>query len=210
MNDDNNDIERHDWMYFRITGQINGISCQGAGRMPFTPVAREQYPPWLRLQMGDDLKIVDCGAEARIYNGMGHIIGRYDGNSFFVGLHRPWRGLSAIDSVRHDAMKQQMWSEAELLDGYEKAQVTCSHYTGTLVYTIDLEKDVLEKIVLSSNGHTGELIFSYVVLTDLAWEEFIEPRGKSYSRMNLERPGILWLLQLLKGNLIEKNDSQFQ
>jgi RNA polymerase sigma-70 factor (ECF subfamily) len=199
---DNRDaMHKRGWTYFRIAGRINGKKASGTGRIPFTYAASKLYSPWLKLQLGDGSKIVDTGTEACVYDSSGKAVARYQGGSFFKGLERPWMGLHTVDTVRRDAAEEQIWFETRYTPDSNKAEVILTSERVKLVYTIDMETDVIEKINFSTaNGGEGELGFSYLQDVDDASEEFASPRAGSYRRTQQETPSMLWFVKLIDGH----------
>jgi len=188
---DNRDImHQRGWTYFRITGQVDTEQVQGMGRIPFVYAASKRYYPWLRLKLGNK-EIIDGG------NG-----------TLFRGLGRPWVGLHTIDTVRRDAAEQKIAFETKLLSGGNKAEVLLSIESGQLIYTIDMETDVIDKIsFLSGDGQIlGELVFSYVQDIDSVADEFKPPRRKGFREPQRKDPGMLWLVRLAKGKLMRNSD----
>ena len=170
-------MHQRGWTYFRVKGQIDGIPVSGKGRLPFVYAARETHWPWLTLRRGEN-SFVDAGS-----------------GWLFAGLSRPWMGLHTIDSVRRDAAEAGVRSEAELLDD-GKAEVLLTCEEGTLTYTIDMDRDVVEQIHISaSSGNEGMLRFSYLQTVDSGSSEFREPPGASYG-YSPEGMGIKWLFAL--------------
>ena len=204
MIDNRDTMHRRGWTYFRITGRIGGKEVSGTGRMPLVYVTSGQYSPWMRLQISDDLEIVDSGTEARVLDNRGKIVARYEGGSFFAGLARPWMGLHTLDMVRRDAAEKEVWFETNQISSGDKMEVVLTCNQIKLVYTINMEKDVVEKIVFSAgNGSGGELNFSYLQDISRTGDEFARPRRKYYQRHQLTKPGILWLVWLAEGALGE-------
>jgi RNA polymerase sigma-70 factor (ECF subfamily) len=196
---DNRDI-MHDrgWTYFRIAGQVNGEQVSGTGRIPFVYATSKRFSPWLKLQLGNSLKIADSGTVACVFDGSGKAVARYEGGSFFKGLGRPWMGLHTIDTVRRDAAEKQVWFETKHIPGGSKAEVVLTREQVKLVYTIDMETDVIEKITFSTgNGGEGELRFSYLQNIDDLGNEFTRPGIGSYRRPRQNPPGMLWLAKLV-------------
>jgi hypothetical protein len=67
-----------------------------------------------------------------------------------------------------------------------------------LVYTIDMETDVIEKITFSTgSGDQGELRFSYLQNIDNPGSEFTRPGTGGYRRPQQSPPGMLWLVKLI-------------
>ena len=196
---DNRDI-MHDrgWTYFRIAGQVNGEQVSVTGLIPFVYATSKRFSPWLKLQLGNSLKIVDSGTVACVFDGSGKAVARYKGGSFFKGLGRPWMGLHTIDTVRRDAAEKQVWFETKHIPGGSKAEVVLTREQVKLVYTINMETDVIEKITFSTgNGGEGELRFSYLQNIDNLGSEFTQPRTGSYRRPQQNPPGMLWLVKLI-------------
>ncbi len=195
---DNRDrMHKRGWTYFKITGQINGHVVSGTGRMPFIYAANRLYSPWLKLQLGDSSKIVDTPAGARVCDSSGEAIASYEGGSFFEGLSRPWMGLHTIDTVRRDAAEKQIRFETKNIPG-NKTEVVLTAERVILVYTIDMETDVIEKITFSTdNGGQGELRFSYLQDIDDIGNEFAPPRAASYRSSQQKPSGMLWLVKLI-------------
>jgi hypothetical protein len=184
---DNRDLmHSRGWTYFTINGEIDGEKVSGAGSVPFVYAAYLHYPPWLRLRVGP-MQIIDS-----------------IGDRFFKGLSRPWMGLHTIDTIRRDAAEQRIWFETELLPKSAKAKVTLSHNQRKLVYAVDMEKDVVDKITFLSDEEQvlGELRFSYLQEIGNVGSEFVKPSSRrSHRGMRSKKPGMLWLIQLAEGRL---------
>ncbi|MHC4623078.1 MAG: RNA polymerase sigma factor [Planctomycetota bacterium] len=201
---DNRDaMHRRGWTYFRVEGEIDGEKVSGVGRMPFVYAASTKHGPWLRLNVGHRLVVVDAGTEALVYNSSGQVTASYAGGSFFRGLARPWVGLHTIDVVRRDAAGQQVWFETKYDARDRKAEVILTCTEGKLVYAVDMEKDVIEKVAFSGgDGTQADLRFSYLQDIDGASDEFVQPRiTRSYGSKRRQGPGLLWLVRLARGNL---------
>ena len=201
-------MHKRGWTYFRVSGRIDGKDVRGRGRIPFVyAVNRERYP-WLELEVGDEVKIVDGGTEAVVYDGGGRVLGRYEGGSFFAGLGRPWMGLHTVDTVRRDAARQRVWFETKYGAGQGKAEVALTCEGVKLVYSIDLERDVVEKITFlgdSGGGQAprapygdvkGEMGFSYLEEVEQDDGEFAAPARAGSGSAPRERLGMLWLVRL--------------
>jgi hypothetical protein len=196
--DNRDQMHKRGWTYFRITGRVNGWPVSGTGRIPFVYAASEQSGPWLDLRLGDGIKIVDSTSGACIFDGSGKTVAAYAAGSFFKGFGRPWMGLHTIDTVRRDAAEKQVRFETRVLPGGVNAEVVLTQDQTSLVYTIDMETDVIEKIAFSAgNGGEGELEFSYLQNIDNVDSEFASPRVGSYRRPRQNPPGMLWLVKLI-------------
>ncbi|MBN2138993.1 MAG: sigma-70 family RNA polymerase sigma factor [Sedimentisphaerales bacterium] len=193
-------MHKRGWTYFRISGQIGSEQVSGKGRIPFVYDAMEEHYPWLELRVGGKVRIVDCGSKAVVYNGHGQTMSGYQGQSFFQGLGRPWMGLHTIDTVRRDAAEQRVWFKTRRPDGEaDKVQITLTHDATTLIYTIDLENDTIDEIlIMVDNDVGGELKFSYLQMIDGAAEEFISPRRISPVESSGSRMEGLWLMKLVE------------
>ena len=175
-NDDKRDaMHKRGWTYFKITGQINGKEVRGRGRIPFVYAASRRHWPWVALKVGADIVNEAC----------------------FAGLSRPWMGLHTIDTVRRDAAKKRIWFETKYDESSGKVEVVLKPKKGQIVYTIDMEKDVIESITYS--GDTGgQLQFDYLQDIDNIGSEFAEPSSKA--PLTEKSTGMLWLLELLNNN----------
>jgi hypothetical protein len=185
-----------------MTGQINGEQVSGTGRMPFVYAASGKSGPWLELRLSDGTKIIDGASGACIFDGSGKTVAAYAAGSFFKGLGRPWMGLHTIDTVRRDAAEKQVWFETRQLPGGTKAEVVLTREQTKLIYVINMETDVIEKITFSAdNGSEGELEFSYLQNIDNLGNEFTSPRIGSHRRPQQNPPGMLWIATLLNSRL---------
>jgi hypothetical protein len=166
--------------------------------MPFVYAASGQSGPWLNLQFANGKKLIDSEIGACIFDANGKALATYPAGSFFKGLGRPWLGLHTIDIVRRDAAERQVWFETRLLSGGDKAEVTLTQEQTRLVYTIDMESDVIDKIKFSAgNSLEGELEFSYLQDIDNVDGKFASPRIGSYRKPQQNPPGMLWLVNLI-------------
>ena len=204
---DNRDaMHKRGWTYFRVTGRINEEKVSGEGRFPFVYAAASQHHPWLRLRVAERLEIIDSIAGAQLYDADRRIVVTYPPDSFFKGLARPWMGLHSVDTIRRDAAEQQLWFETKHIPGSPKAEVILTHEQDKIVYTIDMQKDVIEKItILAGDGKDrktkAELSFFYLDDVEQTGDEFAEPRKKDYAGPQREAMGTLWLMRLAEGDL---------
>jgi len=176
---DNRDVmHKRGWTYFNITGRINGREVQGKGRIPFVYAVSGRHWPWVVLKVGE--KIVN--------------------EVSFVGLGRPWMGLHTIDTVRRDAARMHILFETKYNKRSGRAEVILKPEEGQIVYTVNMEKDVIERITFStSDGREGELVLSYLQEIGDIGNEFAEPGRQTSIRERGE--GILWLVHLMEGEL---------
>lgn len=191
-------MHKRGWTYFTINGRINGKPLSGKGRIPFVYEASIIHTPWLDLHLSGGVRIIDTGTGACVFDGSREVIATYDGGSFFAGLGRPWMGLHTIDTVRRDAARQQVWFETKYKLQEDKAEVVLTCYQIELIYTIDMETDVIDKITFTmDNTVIGELEFSYLQDIDEVGREFTEPRAKSSRGLKQNSMGLLWLEKLV-------------
>ena len=175
--DKRDEMHKRGWTYFTITGDINGKEVRGRGRIPFVYTAGDRNWPWVELKVGD----------------------RIAGEAGFAGIGRPWMGLHTIDTIRRDAAKERIWFETRYNKSSGKAEILLRPLDKQIVYTIDMEKDVIEKITFTkSEGREGELIFSYLQEIDSIGNEFAEPSREA--RLTERSEGIMWLLELIRNN----------
>ncbi len=107
-------------------------------------------------------------------------------------------GLHTIDVVRRDAAEQEVWFEAKHIPGGSKAEIVLTDAQVKLVYTVDMETDVVETITfLADNGDRGELRFSYLQDIESLGNEFAPPRIRSDRAPRRQDQGILWLVNLM-------------
>lgn len=198
--DNRDEMHARGWTYFTVAGEIRGQTVSGAGRLPFVYEACKQHTPWLRLEAGGGLQILDTadGAYVRRAGASG---GRaYKGGSFFAGLARPWMGLHTVDTVRRDAALKGIWFQTEPQGG-AGARVTLQCGAIELVYTIDLGRDLVERIEFVSGEETiGSLNFTYLQDVSGAGAEFRAPSSRSYGPQ-LTGAGVSWLAQLAEGTM---------
>ena len=208
-------MHKRGWTYFRISGKIGNEQILGWGRVPFIYGESKKHPTWLKIDVGDRIKIIDGPQGAYLKDFNGKLIATYPAGSFFKGLSRPWFGMNTIDIVRRDAVEKRVKFRTEALDynkeeiQYERAKVTliepANRSKYQVVFTINLFRNLLEKIEFSAYGDSGqkergELEFQYLEEVDNLADEFSEPEKiAGPETTHRESPGILWLVELLDG-----------
>ena len=199
---DNRDLmHERGWTYFRVSGQINGQTVSGSGRIPFVYLDSMQNSPWLKLQVGP-LTIVDTYDSAYTYRSPQVPLGVYKGGSFFKGLGRPWMGLHTIDTVRRDAAEQRIVFDTKHTSGSQYATVELSQGNIKIAYNIDLDKDVIDEITFSNEqGSMGNLKFEYLESIEDIGNEFVAPKRPGQQTIARNSSGPLWLVQLLEDSL---------
>jgi hypothetical protein len=200
-------MHKRGWTYFRISGEVRNEEISGWGRLPFVYAACKEHFPWLRLNIGGRLSIVDTPNGACLLGPSSEVLARYPTGSFFEGLGQPWTGIRVYDTVRRDAAEMRIQFEYERLD--EVAWVTLrkdqDYCRIRINYFIDMEKDVIDSIELSMSGGPqaaeGTLKFSYLDDVSSAGDEFVEPGPAKSTLAVAESLGIDWLVQLADGSL---------
>jgi RNA polymerase sigma-70 factor (ECF subfamily) len=207
-------MHRRGWTYFTISGRMNGNEVSGVGRIPFVYAASRQHFPWLKAEVGRDLKIIDDWSQARVQRRDEKSSRWYEGGSLFKGLSRPWMGLHTIDTVRRDAVQDGFVFETDYSQASGKAEVVLTQGQDRLVCTIDMENDVIERIefsVVDDEGRQaegepfgfaqGELQFSYLQDVEGVDDRFTEPVKTGYKGPLSEGPGLGWLVRLAEDSL---------
>ncbi len=204
--DDRDQMHKRGWTYFSINGIVGEQEITATGRMPFVYNALKEHPAWLILKIGENLVITDCSRGAYLKQG-DEIIAAYEPGAFFKGLARPWMGMHTANIVRRDAAEQRIWFHSERADNKTDAIVMISHEeqqnSTDLIYTINMENDVIKTITFDVNGQAqGSLIFSYLQDIDQLADQFAEPTIPAGSQSPKQQsPGIRWLINLGQGNL---------
>jgi len=199
--DNRDEMHKRGWTYFRMSGQINGRGIYGTGRIPFVYSRLARYSPWLKLQIGS-LTVADSSRAAYLRPSSSGEIRSYRAGSFFKGLLRPWAGFHTIDTIRRDAAQQRIPFETRHTPGTGVAEVELDYQGIRLVYTIDLETDVIDEITFfTDRGKVGNLKFSYLQSIDGVHGEFVSPGGSGRRTDLQDSAGLLWLVELAKGSL---------
>jgi hypothetical protein len=109
-------------------------------------------------------------------------------------------GLHAVDTVRRDAAEQRASFETQVMDNGRDVQVTVIGDETTLVYTIDLEADLVRRIEFLRGGRSvGDLEFEYLQEVNENDREFRAPAGTNERVSLRQSQGILWLTQVAEG-----------
>ncbi|MBN1362596.1 MAG: RNA polymerase sigma factor [Sedimentisphaerales bacterium] len=190
------------WTYFRVRGSLGGKTVTGTGRIPFLYATSARYGAWLSLKVGDVLTMTDGDAGAIQLDAEGIPVARFPQGSLFQGLARPWMGLHTLDVVRRDAAERRAWFETRDLRNGRDVEVKIALDGLDLVYTIDMETDVVSTIEFTKAGASvGRLEFEYLQDIDSVQHEFIAPAGDR-SGVTLQRStGIAWLGRLASAAL---------
>lgn len=186
--------------YFRLTGRIRDRPVSGTGRLPLVYAAARRHYPWLRLQLGRNRRRVDTPDGARVIDAEGRVSAHYRGGAFFAGLPRPWMGLHCIDTVRRDAAEQRLHFDTAYDAETARATVTVRTRPLWMVYTIDMNADLVEAIVWvdpesEPKEPVGELRFEYLPDIESPAGEFLPPKTDA-GPVSRTEPGMLWLSEL--------------
>ncbi|MGB2863932.1 MAG: RNA polymerase sigma factor [Sedimentisphaerales bacterium] len=207
IEDNRDQMHKRGWTYFTINGTLNEQEIIGRGCIPFIYNALKEHPAWLTLKIGDDLEISDNSRGAYLQRGDTNFITTYPAGTFFKGLPRPWMGMHTADIVRRDAVEQRIWFQSERAQNETDAIVAIFHEeqqnNTDLIYTIDLENDVVKTITFDVDGQArGSLIFSYLQGLQNTNDAFTQPaRPPGTPPLIQQSPGIRWLINLAQGNL---------
>jgi RNA polymerase sigma-70 factor, ECF subfamily len=192
-------LHKEGWAYLRISGQIKGRAVTGAGRIPFVLAKRRTVSPWLRLAVEDAIILEDNSNAAVVCDSSGRIRHRFAGGTFLEGLSRPWEGLHTIDTLRRDAAGHHLWFETQNVVENQQADVVVTHENVRLVYTIDLDRDVVREIALyEGESEVGQLRLEYVKDLETQFDAINESGSTRRSRARQKRSDTLWLFSLLQ------------
>jgi len=197
-------MHKRGWTYFRVAGEINGEQITGTGRMPFVYEMSEMHYPWVDIEVGERLRIVDSGQQTHIYGASGKVMGSYPGGSFFDCLGSPWMGLHTIDTVRRAAARHRIPFETKLAE-HGKAKITLTGQKTKLLYEIDLNSDVVETIkVYRAGGAESDVMvslrFDYLDEIPPDETEFRAPILRTSSGLSREGLGVMWPERMLEGS----------
>lgn len=185
------------WTYFRIRGTIGGKEVTGSGRIPFVYATSRRYSPWLSIRVDDVLAMTDSPAGAIQFGAEGTAVARFPQGSFFQGLARPWMGLHTVDTVRRDAAEERSSFTTRFLENGRDVQVTVNLDGLDLVYTIDMETDVVTAIEFAKSGASvGHLEFEYLQDIRPDSDKFVAPDSDRRGATLQQSQGIMWLARL--------------
>jgi len=208
--DERDVMHKRGWTYFRVSGRVNGQDVSGKGRIPFIYNELSEHSPWLELNVGSNLIIVDKISQAYAADGTGKTIASCPAGSFMKGLNRPWMGMHTIDIIRRDAAEKRIRFAtkhiAEEISDCNCGQTEITLFCDTadiesqIVYTVDMDKDVIEQIMFKNGSQENVLQFTYLQEIAPASEEFAEPAEvNTQNTKYLDGMGILWLMELTQG-----------
>jgi hypothetical protein len=146
------------------------------------------------MQIADDID------GTYIYELTQQILTTYPRGSFFAGLLRPWSGLHTLDIIRRDAAERQISFQSRLSNHLDRSQVMIEFGKVRMTYTIDMNRDWIDTLVLSVQDSVGQwndagiLEFNYDANpgTPDGWRQ---PGPNRYQNTD-QSMGMKWLLNL--------------
>lgn len=202
--DDRDLMHKRGWTYFTISGRVGQEDISGKGLIPFVYESSKVHEPWLTISWGGRIRIIDTNNQACVFGGKSRLPAVYEGGTFFKGLLRPWTGLHTVDVIRRDAAEQRIRFESRYTAGPGKAEVVLTGKKIKLVYTIDLNKDIIESIGFwAENNYLGELTFSYLQDIGDVSSNFTSPRIENDVKGPPQGIGKLWLVRVAEGRVFD-------
>jgi RNA polymerase sigma-70 factor (ECF subfamily) len=195
-------MHKRGWTHFKIRGQVQGKAVTGQGRIPFVCAALKSNTPHLSLRVGN-IAIADTASGASILDKKTQKSHRFPAGTFFQGLGRPWMGMHTLDSIRRDAARTRVPFETEISEDQQYARVQFELSDLTLVYTVDLNNDLLTRIDMSQGDQSiGALEIEY--LDDLSLAAGINvPTVSPSGEYRRDVTGLSWLSHLCKMTFFE-------
>jgi hypothetical protein len=199
--DERDAVHRQGWAYVQVRGHIGTDTVFGDGQVPLIYSAYRDHPPRLRLQVGHRLLIVDDELDTFMYSTADRVKRSYPRGSFFEGLSRPWMGLHSIDTVRRDAAAQHVWFKTRLSPDRSVGMVRLDLPRGSVVYTIDMNRDLVTAVEFEWPNGYGQLTkasLEFTYLERASQEEAfltVRPRRREAAEASM---GMLWLPQLAR------------
>jgi RNA polymerase sigma-70 factor (ECF subfamily) len=199
--DKRDSIHQRGWCYFTMKGTFKNRKISGLGQIPFKYPVSQTRPAWFALKIDDVIVLLDRDKRAILKNSSGSM-SSYPSQTFLMGLNKPWMGLHCIDMVRRDAALNKIKYKTEMLSGKTKCKVSLLQTKGTIEYTIDMYKDLIEEIsFLDEFGSVcGNITFEYTEVAPTNNELFRKPVLNKYPT-SIKRERIHWLAELVAGNL---------
>jgi len=203
--DDRDPMHRRGWTYLIFEGNLGNLQIKGKGRLPFSYSASQENSPWLDIQIGDSIHIMDTSRGACLINEDSGEIEWFVPGTFFTGLGRPWIGIRAYDTLRRDAAIYRIPFQAERKG--EIATVDLKQELGpetyNIRYSIDMAKDIINSIDFAHEGThpaKGRLEFTYAqTLED--WPTILEEPDLPFSMPSENQSKSRhWILALLENS----------
>ena len=209
------EIHKQGWTAFEINGEINGIAVHGNCRIPFIYNKLNEYPPLLKLQIGNNLILADSSQGAVVSDSKGNVLAAYPAGTFLKGLMRPWFGMHTMDIVRRDSAESWIPFKVENFNfqpnnyDYQKRTVTmydAPGYKNTQISIyVDIDNNQIEKIEFkgANGGDFGKLEFTYPAEPSMIGEIPAIPQAAIGKSVKKKPMGIFWLFKLAEGELGE-------
>jgi len=206
QNDTRDEAHKRGWTCYRIKGVWGGKSVEGIVRMPFVYSKAAEHPPVLKIKIGDDINIIDTPAKTFVTKNGRTVL--YPKGNFFKGLSKPWMGMHTVDSLRRDAAEKRIRFDFESVDANVPAngmgKVGLNLYkdkkgSAKITYVIDIDKDVIEKIELTSHDGKkieGMIMFIYPDDVEALDKELEKVQFKEAKSSRKDGTGIRWLMEL--------------
>ncbi|MCP4451262.1 MAG: RNA polymerase sigma factor [Planctomycetes bacterium] len=202
IRDQRDAMHKRGWTYFRIRGQVQGKPVTGQGRIPFVCAAMQNNSPHLSLRVGN-IAITDTRSGASILNRKTQQANRFPAGTFFQGLGRPWMGMHTLDCIRRDAARMRVPFDTEISEDRQSARIQFELSDMTLLYTVDLNNDLLTRIEMSQGDQPiGVLEIEY--LEDLTLARGINvPSVSPSGAYRKDVTGLAWLSHLCRMTFFE-------
>ncbi len=202
IRDQRDAMHKRGWTYFTIRGQIQGKAVTGQGRIPFVSAALKGNTPHLSLRVGN-VVVADTASGASILDKKTKQANRFPAGTFFEGLGRPWMGMHTLDCIRRVAARTRVPFETQISEDQQFARVQFELKDLTLLYTVDLNNDLLTRIDMSQGDQSiGVLEIDY--LEDLGLARGINvPSVNTSGAYRRDVTGLAWLSHLCQTTFFE-------
>lgn len=195
---DNRDgLHQQKWCRVKIEGRFHDTIIRGDGRLPFVYSAALLQPAWIKLDIVNEMTIIDTPEGAAVLKA-DRSATRYPSGTFLCGFNKPWAGLHVIDTVRRDAAQFQIPFKTYLDAHSQKALVSLSVSSGQIQYVIDMNRDLIEKIIFFDvdTQPVGEITFEYLGIDEFSSNDFT-PARLPYGSGSSKTEPIHWLSELM-------------
>jgi hypothetical protein len=198
-------IHKQGWAYFRVRGKIDSMKIEGYGRIPFYYHGYREQHPWMVLDIGSSVRLVDVSNGAYVLDTDEKILAAYHSLSFFEGLSRPWAGFHTYDTIGRDAAKRRLVYSYEFTDDGDTIYLTLNTLFEdqplNISYTIDVKRDLVLAIYFMQPGSErpiGQLEFEYLTSVDPETNGFDVPDidAITENQSRLKKMDTFWLGEL--------------
>lgn len=197
-------MHRRGWTYFTVTGRLGPHRISGEGRLPFVYGTMERHAPWMTLQLGQRWMLTDTQHRSVWQDRRTQMSSRYQPGGFFVGLSRPWMGYHTLDLIQQDAHRAGLVMEPNTGKDKDIMEVTLSSDRDRLVYTVDMERDLVTRIDFYRETQSfGFMAFDYTQSLSEASIHKSMPDVNRSVQTTYELHNGLWLLDLLDAVAME-------